>query len=137
MARKPGMGSAYEKERARLLSCLVDGQLCPFCRRPMFKAERLSADHFPPRSVAQRTGVAMTLRACHLSCNVRAGQSLGGRVAQARRKRAWVPRTEQQRQAQKAAIVALMRRRKAEREGRWGSPPDPGRWGSPPDPNRW
>jgi hypothetical protein len=125
--RKPGLDYAYDQARKALLSRLRDGEeACPFCHRPMFKSERLSADHFPPRSVAQRLGVASVLRPCHLKCNVRDGQRLGGEVSAARRRKAWVPKTLDQKAAQKQAIAAVMRKRKAAREGR--SIPDPNRW---------
>lgn len=86
LARKPGLATAHDKARARLLREFQEGALCPYCARPMSRrsgAEPLDADHYPARAVAGPFGGV--LRLSHRRCNRRAGGQLRARLAAARK----------------------------------------------------
>ena len=45
-----GLGWEHQKQRARLIRAHVDGTLCFWCGLPMFKTQKLEADHSLTRS---------------------------------------------------------------------------------------
>lgn len=45
-----GLGWDHQKQRDRLIRAHVDGTICWWCGLPMFKTQRLEADHSLPRS---------------------------------------------------------------------------------------
>jgi hypothetical protein len=71
-----GLGWAHQKQVAELLRRLVDGALCWWCGRPMYRnplrnwdKRQLQGDH----SVARATGGRKTDRLLHATCNEQAG----------------------------------------------------------------
>lgn len=64
-----GLGWAHQKRRAALLRCLIDGELCWWCGKPMHKWQRLAADH----SIARARGGRVADRLLHEKCNLERG----------------------------------------------------------------
>jgi len=78
--RKPttttrGLGWQHQKQRERLLRKHVDGDLCAYCGKPMYKTQPLQADHANPRSL----GGTRADRLLHAWCNESRGN--GTRVS--------------------------------------------------------
>jgi hypothetical protein len=95
-----GLGTAHQKQRARLLAALVDGTPCPrinICGGlPMYRTPaaaeaaglprrywNLNADHVIPRAIGGRNG---PLVLTHEHCNKSAGRTLGNKIRSARRR---------------------------------------------------
>lgn len=76
-----GLGTAHDKERARLLP-LAYGRPCPYygidpkCPGLMLEGQKLHLDHGRPRALGGRTGDG-TGQIAHAGCNQRAGARLG------------------------------------------------------------
>lgn len=80
---KVGLGWSHQQARKRALAAMRDGDPCPFCQLPMFRAQRLDYDHYPGR----RYGGPQVMRLSHSRCNRRAGAIAGNRM-RARKPRA-------------------------------------------------
>lgn len=64
-----GLGWAHQKRRAVLLSLLIEGEPCWWCARPMYRWQKLSADHSIPRAQGGRVAD----RLLHSPCNAERG----------------------------------------------------------------
>jgi len=49
---------------------------CPYCRRPMYRRQKLDLDDWPPLVIAQRFGIKPHKRLAHAKCNRSAGARL-------------------------------------------------------------
>lgn len=76
-----GYGAPHQKAKAHYLDRLRDGDPCCLCGRPMYRAQAktLHLDHTTDRRSYR--GLA------HAQCNLKAGASLGGQRAKAKRLR--------------------------------------------------
>jgi hypothetical protein len=64
-----GLGWEHQKQRAALLRLHVDGTLCWWCGRPMYRSQNLAADHH----VARAKGGRKAGRLLHGPCNSERG----------------------------------------------------------------
>jgi 5-methylcytosine-specific restriction endonuclease McrA len=64
-----GLGWQHQKRRAVLLRLLIDGTLCWWCGKPMYRSQDLSADH----SIARAKGGRIADRLLHTPCNQQRG----------------------------------------------------------------
>lgn len=71
-----GYGRPHQRARRWLLDHLVVGALCAHCGQPMFKTQKLQADHSTPRALAD----GLPDRLLHASCNASRGASFGNRL---------------------------------------------------------
>lgn len=95
-----GLGTVYQKKRARLMAALIDGTPCPrinICGGlPMYRTPqlaeaaglprrywKLNADHVIPRAIGGRDG---PLVLTHEHCNKSAGRTLGNKLRATRRR---------------------------------------------------
>lgn len=78
---KAGLGWAHQKRRGVLLDRHVDGTPCAVCGRPMYRSQRLQADHSVPRAL----GGTEADRLLHGRCNESRGARLGNRMRTRRR----------------------------------------------------
>jgi 5-methylcytosine-specific restriction endonuclease McrA len=70
--------TAQARLRREALAALIEGTLCPMCKRPMYLRQKLELDHIIPRSKGGKTTKQNT-RLTHKSCNQHAGRVLGNR----------------------------------------------------------
>jgi 5-methylcytosine-specific restriction endonuclease McrA len=71
-----GLGWSHQKRRAYLLRNLTDGTPCAHCGQPMYRTQKLEADHTLPRSQGGTTAD----RLLHMRCNRQLGGQLGRAV---------------------------------------------------------
>lgn len=64
-----GLGYSHQRQRAALLRRHVDGTLCWWCGRPMYRTQNLAADH----TVARANGGRKADRLLHAPCNAERG----------------------------------------------------------------
>lgn len=94
-----GLGHRHQQQRARLLKLHVDGTLCDWCGKPMFRSQELEADH----SQARSQGGSIADRLLHALCNRQRGDGTRGDT-QEERARLVAAETDQ---AQRAAWCVL------------------------------
>jgi 5-methylcytosine-specific restriction endonuclease McrA len=74
----PQYGNEHQKARAIAISMLRDGvDICRYCRRPMYKRQRLDYDHVVPIVYGGKANGRRVLT--HSRCNRQAGGRIGGR----------------------------------------------------------
>lgn len=78
-----GYGWTHQQDRARLLAAHIDGTRCAHCGRPMYRSQKLQADHSKPRAL----GGQRADRLLHASCNLSRGATLGNQLRGAHRRR--------------------------------------------------
>jgi 5-methylcytosine-specific restriction endonuclease McrA len=71
-----GLGNRHRLARERLLRHHVDGSLCELCGEPMFRSQKLDADHSHAR-VLYGPHATRADRLTHQSCNRAEGARLG------------------------------------------------------------
>lgn len=76
----------WEHSRARAAMPEPAGEPCPYCRRPMWRGQRLDADHPVPRVLGD---APVPLRWAHARCNRSAGARLGNALRGGFRER-WI-----------------------------------------------
>ena|ERR1700744_1862986 len=76
---KPGYGYAHQRDRRLAIATMVDGTLCPFCHKPMYKAmsKQLDYDHSIPVAYG---GIDSPKRLAHRACNRGAGARMTNRI---------------------------------------------------------
>jgi hypothetical protein len=85
-----GLGTAHRADKRRLLAALRDGDLCPRCRKPMYRWQSLDRDHVVDRARGGTHGPAVLSHAhCNRSAGARAGNLARGRHRMVRTSRAW------------------------------------------------
>ena len=65
-----GYGSRHRAQRKRLLDYLQDGEPCPLCEQPMYRTQKLDADH---SHMLMHGDNNLPDRLAHASCNQLAG----------------------------------------------------------------
>lgn len=65
-----GLGWQHQRQRAALLRCHVDGTLCWWCGKPMYRSQELAADHSTARTHGSHR---LADRLLHRKCNEQRG----------------------------------------------------------------
>ncbi|MCF7548518.1 hypothetical protein [Pseudonocardia sp. WMMC193] len=92
--------SPYKRRRAALWAAHTDGDTCPRCLGPMYRAQGLQADHVETMAMVDPKALPDSLS--HMVCNTRHGQAVG---AATRKLDERFPDPEQ-REVEKLRIVA-------------------------------
>ncbi len=83
-----GLGYAHRQARLALLRLHVEGTPCAWCGQPMYRRQKLHADHTTPRS---RGGMGtLPDRLLHAVCNIRRGNGVTAPTRPQRQSRQWL-----------------------------------------------
>ena len=79
---RSGLGWPHQKARKAALARLRDGDPCPRCGQPMYRAQRLDLDHVIPRVLGGGQGPKVL---SHAACNRSHGARITTRIRAAKR----------------------------------------------------